>query len=160
MAEFAAYSQSSKPSFSLLEVDHPNMAEINHLGGMINSSSSNSILLENSNLMNFQSFNNHVPFSSHDNFFGNPTAEFPGNLAENFPGNFSYTNQIYAYQPNSTDPTRNSTNEPHESKKRKAVNLDASESSSGNSSPQVSEITGVKKKNVIIYFHTNIIYIY
>ncbi|XP_062117136.1 transcription factor BEE 3-like [Humulus lupulus] len=149
MAEFAAYLQSSKPSFSFLEVDpNINMEEITQFGGM------NPHTAENSNLlMNFQSF---VPFSS-DNFFGNPAAEFPGIIAENFPGNNSnYTNhQLYAHPTSSThhhhQPTGSgNTNEiSHECKKRKAfmTNLDASECSSGNSSPPVSQVVGVKKKN-------------
>ncbi|PON38367.1 Basic helix-loop-helix transcription factor [Parasponia andersonii] len=148
MAEFAAYLQSSKPSFSFLEVD-PNMEEISHFGGIINPSISTNTLLENSNLMNFHSFNN-IPFSGeNNNLFGNPAAEFPRNFAENFPGNFSYTNQIYAHhQPTSTTDPTGVDEITYESKKRKAVNLDVqSESSSGNSSPQVSEITGIKKKN-------------
>ncbi|PON94513.1 Basic helix-loop-helix transcription factor [Trema orientale] len=148
MAEFAAYLQSSKPSFSFLEVD-PNMEEISHFGGIINPSISTNTLLENSNLTNFQSFNN-IPFSSeNNNLFGNPAAEFPGNFAEYFPGNFGYTNQIYAHhQPTSTTDPTGVDEISYESKKRKTMNLDVqSESSSGNSSPQVSEITGIKKKN-------------
>ncbi|KAM6593411.1 hypothetical protein CsatA_001114 [Cannabis sativa] len=153
MAEFAAHLRSFKPSFSVLEVDpNINMEEITQFGVMNPHTSDNSNLL-----MNFQSFN--VPFSS-DNFFGNPAAEFPGIIAENnFPGNnFNYTNHHLSFaHPTSTShhhhhqPTvSENTNEiSHECRKRKALmtNLDASECSSGNSSPPVSQVVGVEKKN-------------
>ncbi|KAL5544791.1 hypothetical protein UlMin_008575 [Ulmus minor] len=125
MAEFSADLQSFKPQFPFLDID-PNMEEMTQFSGI-----SPNTVLDNSNLMNFQSF---LPFSS-ENFFTNQAPDFPGNLAENFPGISPVAPQLSASLAG---------NGLYESRKRKE--MDISESSSGITSPQVSE-TGMRKKN-------------
>ncbi|CAK7349713.1 unnamed protein product, partial [Dovyalis caffra] len=97
------------------------------------------IELVNPSMNNFHSF---MPFTS-DNFFSHQAPEFPGNLAESFPGIFHQNDQnvVPVSQPFTTPGNES---EFQESKKRKA--MDVSESSSMNSSPQVSE-SGSKKRN-------------
>ncbi|GFZ16836.1 BR enhanced expression 3 [Actinidia rufa] len=93
--------------------------------------------MENSNLINFQSL---MGFSI-DNFLIQQTPEFPGNLAGNVPGIFPHDakNVLPVSEPNSSGG-----NEIHGIKKRKEI--DVQESSSGNSSPPVSE-DGIRRKN-------------
>lgn len=134
MADFTADLQSFKSSFPCLDID-PNMELIHQFAGISPS------VLDNSNL-NFQTL---LPFSN-DNFFGNQTAELPVNLAENFLGIVNQNNQNHAAPFPQLTPAGN---EFQESKKRKIMEI--SESSSANSSPQVSE-TGMKRKNVTISF--------
>ncbi|XP_015882980.3 transcription factor BEE 3 [Ziziphus jujuba] len=129
MADFTADLQSFKSSFPCLDID-PNMELIHQFAGISPS------VLDNSNL-NFQTL---LPFSN-DNFFGNQTAELPVNLAENFLGIVNQNNQNHAAPFPQLTPAGN---EFQESKKRKIMEI--SESSSANSSPQVSE-TGMKRKN-------------
>lgn len=120
MADFAQDLQyfRASSSFPFLDID-PNIEQINN----------NLSVLDNTSLLNYQSF---MPFSNPDNFF-----EFPGNLAENFPGNFLQNNMLpVCHTVTSTE---------CESKNRKAVEI--SESSNEDSSP-VSQIeTNKRKKN-------------
>lgn len=120
MADFAQDLQyfRASSSFPFLDID-PNIEQINN----------NLSVLDNTSLLNYQSF---MPFSSPDNFF-----EFPGNLAENFPGNFLQNNMLPV--------CHTATSTESESKNRKAVEI--SESSNEDSSP-VSEIETNKRKKV------------
>lgn len=133
MADFTADLASFRPSFPILDFD-PSMEQINQFTEI------NQTILDNSN-MNFHSF---MPFNN-DNFFSPQAPEFPGNLAESFPAIFHQNNQNVMPVSHPTTIPGNEM-EFHESKKRKA--MDVSESSSMNSSPQVSD-SGVKRKNVI-----------
>lgn len=120
MADFAQDLQyfRASSSFPFLDID-PNIEQINN----------NLSVLDNTSLLNYQSF---MPFSNPDNFF-----EFPGNLAENFPGNFLQNNMLPV--------CHTVTSTKCESKNRKAVEI--SESSNEDSSP-VSEIETNKRKKV------------
>ncbi|XP_057479132.1 transcription factor BEE 3 isoform X2 [Actinidia eriantha] len=122
--------ESYKPSFSSLDFP-PNMELINQFAELSQSP------MENPNLINFQSL---MGFSI-DNFLIQQTPEFPGNLAGNFPGIFHHDakNVLPVSEPNSSGG-----NEIHGIKKRKEI--DVQESSSGNSSPPVSE-DGIRRKN-------------
>lgn len=136
MAEFTADLQSFRVSFPVSDID-PNMEIANQYAGL------NPSVLTTSD-MDFQCL---MPFSS-DNFFSHHQApEFTGNLAENFPWTLHHLNQneVPVAQPMNVS----AGNELHDSKKRKA--MDKPDSSSGTSSPQVSE-TGIKRKNVMIYY--------
>lgn len=120
MADFAQDLQyiRASSSFPFLDID-PNIEQINN----------NLSVLDNTSLLNYQSF---MPFSNPDNFF-----EFPGNLAENFPGNSLQNNMLpVCHTVTSTE---------CESKNRKAVEI--SESSNEDSTP-VSEIENNKRKKV------------
>ncbi|KAG2667449.1 hypothetical protein I3760_15G115300 [Carya illinoinensis] len=131
MAEFTADLQSFRVSFPVSDID-PNMEIANQYAGL------NPSVLTTSD-MDFQCL---MPFSS-DNFFSHHQApEFTGNLAENFPWTLHHLNQneVPVAQPMNVS----AGNELHDSKKRKA--MDKPDSSSGTSSPQVSE-TGIKRKN-------------
>ncbi|XP_025015386.2 transcription factor BEE 1 [Ricinus communis] len=142
MADFTSDVQGFRPSFPFLDHIDPNLEPINQFSDI------NQSILENSSLNTFQSF---LPFSS-NNFFSHNhqavvAAEFPGNLADNFPAIFNQYNSqnampVSSHQLISTPGTDQS--EFLETKKRKA--LDVSESSSFNSSPQVSE-NGKGKNN-------------
>lgn len=121
MAELTANFQSLKPSSSPLMDMDPNQ---------------NPSLLHNPNV----NFLDTIPVLFNDSFFGNQAPpRFLETWGENFPGVFCQANQI-------TAPDFPSGNDLHETKKRK-LETDASECSSGNSTPQISE-TGVKTKNV------------
>ncbi|PSR85031.1 Transcription factor BEE like [Actinidia chinensis var. chinensis] len=122
--------ESPKPSFSSLDFP-PNM-ELMKQFAFLNQSP-----MENQNFINFQSL---MGFSI-DNFLIQQTPEFPGNFAENFPGIFHHDdkNVLPVSKPNSSGG-----NEIHGIKKRKE--MDFPESSSGNSSPPVSE-DGIRQKN-------------
>ncbi|GMY15321.1 transcription factor BEE 1-like [Fagus crenata] len=130
MAEFPADLQSSRPSFPVLEID-PNMDIINQYAGL------NPCVFETSNL-DFQSF---MPFSNH-NVFTHQAPEFTANLAENIPTTFHEFNQNV--EPVDQHINIAAENEFFESKKRRAMDL--AESSSGTSSPTVSEDVIQKKK--------------
>ncbi|XP_022137495.1 transcription factor BEE 3-like [Momordica charantia] len=120
MAELTANFQSLKPSSSPLMDMDPNQ---------------NPSLLHNPNV----NFLDTIPVLFNDSFFGNQAPpRFLETWGENFPGVFCQANQI-------TAPDFPSGNDLHETKKRK-LETDASECSSGNSTPQISE-TGVKTKN-------------
>ncbi|KAA8542714.1 hypothetical protein F0562_023787 [Nyssa sinensis] len=122
--------QNFKPSFSFLDFD-PNVELLNHFPDL------NPSVLDNPNL-NFQGF---MGFSN-DNFLVQQAPEFPGNLIESFPGIFYPDDKSVVL---ASEPIVSAGSDFHESKKRKA--MDVSESSSGNSSPLVSE-NGIKRKNV------------
>ena len=174
MAEFTSdhFQSLIKPQFPFLDhVFEPSIEDITQFSGNITQSSTtnnnnNINVLDNSTLLNFQTF---LPFSS-DNLFSNlaPHDQLaPPNLAQNFQGNLSSTNQLYAtsnYSSVSQKPiiingaiqalAEDNIDHSHESKKRKALNFDASESSSGvSNSPPVSESGIIKKKNVNILLH-------
>jgi hypothetical protein len=137
MAEFPADLQSFRPSFPVLDID-PNMDIINQYAGL------NPCVLETSNL-DFQSF---MPFSNH-NVFTHQAPEFTANLAENIPTTFHEFNQNV--EPVDQHINVAAENEFYESKKRKTMDL--AESSSGTSSPTVSEdVIQKKKKKVMIIF--------
>ncbi|KDP20132.1 hypothetical protein JCGZ_05901 [Jatropha curcas] len=148
MADFNSDLQGFKPSLPfLLDMIDPNIGPNMNQFTEINQTN---IILENSN---FNSLQNFLTFSS-DNFFSHQTpAEFPGNLTENFPGIFHQNNQHvlplshnHHHQQHSFSTLGNEQeSEFQESKKRKAI-LDLSETSSLNSSPQVSEC-GKRKNN-------------
>ncbi|KAF2298715.1 hypothetical protein GH714_025753 [Hevea brasiliensis] len=128
--EFTADFQGFRPSFPFFDTD-PNVESMNQFTDV------NQTILETSNLNSIHTFN--LPFSS-DNFFTHQAAEFPGNLAENFPGIFHQTNQnnvIPVSHGHQSFSTPGNESEFLEIKKRKAMHV--SESSSLNSSPQVSE---------------------
>ncbi|KAJ4827214.1 hypothetical protein Tsubulata_040202 [Turnera subulata] len=134
MADFTADLQSFRPSFPFFDVDQ-GMEPMNQFIDI------NPTILENSNL-NFHSF---MPYSTSDNFFSQQAPEFPGNLAESLPGMFNKSNQsVVAVSQLVPIVAPGNESEIVENKKRKAV--DASESSSLNSSPQVSEC-GSGRKN-------------
>ncbi|XP_057951973.1 transcription factor BEE 1-like isoform X2 [Malania oleifera] len=99
----------------------------------------NPTVADNSSDLNFHTL---MGFSS-DNFYSQPSPQFPGNLGENFPGIFHPNNQIQPTAP--ADPQ----DEFHiECKKRKAVVVDVSaESSSGNSSAVPVSEAGMHRKN-------------
>lgn len=129
MADFTPNFQSLKPSsFPLMDHIDPN---------------------QNPNL----NFLDNIPIWFSDSFFNNQTAvpspRFLENWGENFQGIFSQANQIIT--PISSpvfEPKNPFGNDLHGSiKKRKLENNDAYESSSGNSTPQVSE-NGINTKNV------------
>uniref|UniRef100_A0A9I9CDP2 BHLH domain-containing protein n=1 Tax=Cucumis melo TaxID=3656 RepID=A0A9I9CDP2_CUCME len=128
MADFTPNFQSLKPSsFPLMDHIDPN---------------------QNPNL----NFLDNIPIWFSDSFFNNQTAvpspRFLENWGENFQGIFSQANQIIT--PISSpvfEPKDPFGNDLHGSiKKRKLENNDAYESSSGNSTPQVSE-NGINTKN-------------
>lgn len=81
---------------------------------------------------------------SNDTFFSHQAPEFPGNLAENFPGIFNLGDQNNATI-SAAQPIFSAGDNCHESKKRKVTEI--SESSSGNSSPQVLG-KGIKRRNI------------
>ncbi|XP_021676465.2 transcription factor BEE 3 isoform X2 [Hevea brasiliensis] len=129
--EFTADLLGFKPSLPFLDID-PNLESLNQFSVV------NQTILDTSNLNSIHSFD--VPFSS-DNFFSHQAAaaEFPGNLADNFPGIFHQNNHhnIMPVSHGQSFSTPGNESEFLESNKRKA--MDVSESSSLNSSPQVSE---------------------
>ncbi|KAK2987524.1 hypothetical protein RJ640_030193 [Escallonia rubra] len=117
MADFSSnLQQSLRPSFSFLSFD-PNMELMSQFAGL------NPSVVENSTL-NFQSF---FGFSN-ENLCTQHVPDFPGNLAENFPSIF---------HPDEKNVLPVSGPVVQESKKRKATEY--SETSSGISSPLVSE---------------------
>ncbi|KAK6925264.1 Myc-type, basic helix-loop-helix (bHLH) domain [Dillenia turbinata] len=122
MAAFTPNFQNLNPLFPYSEID-PNIELVNHF-------------LENTHV-NFQSF---LGFSN-DNFFSQ-APEFAGNLADIFPNIFDSENSKSA--PISQSVVTPVDDHLHESKKRKAFDL--LESSSGNSSPIVSD-TNITRKN-------------
>ncbi|KAK7845726.1 transcription factor BEE 1 [Quercus suber] len=132
MAEFTADMQGFRPSFPVLDIDQ-NMDIINQYAGL------NPSVLETSNL-DFQCYN---PFSN-GNVFSHQAPEFTANLAETIPATFHEFNQNVMPAAQHINVTA-AGNESHESQKRKA--MDMSESSSGTSSPLVSEDVIKKKKN-------------
>lgn len=147
MADFTADLQSFRPSFPFLDID-PNMEPTTQFTEV------NPAILEN---INNPTFNSHdsssfMPFTN-DNFFSHQTPEFPGSLAESFPAVFHQSNiqnnamsAVSHHQPITTT-TGSECELLLDSKKRKAI-MDVSESSSMNSSPQVSD-RGTKTRNVI-----------
>lgn len=137
MADFTSDLQSFRSSFPFVDID-PAIEPINQFSE-----------INQTNLNSFQGF---LPFSN-DNFLGQQTVpEFPGNLAENFPGIFQHninnrnSNVDVPSASYQAIPSVTNYNDPSDSKKRKAVDV-VSESSSMNSSPQVSR-SGIKRKNV------------
>jgi len=133
MADFTADLQSFRPPFPFLDID-PSMVALSQFTEV------SQAILDNPSVNNIHSF---MPFTS-DNFFSHQAPEFPGNLAEGFAGIFHQNDQnVMPVSQPFTTPGNES--EFQESKKRKA--MDVSESSSMNSSPQVSEI-GSKRRNV------------
>lgn len=125
MAEFTPNFQSLKPSsFPLMDVN-PNQ---------------NPTLLHNPNL-NF--LHNNIPVLFNDSFLANQTPP-PPRFLENWGENFSQANQITPIS-HVFEPTNPFGNDVHGSNKRKLEN-DAYESSSANSTPQISE-NGIKTKN-------------
>ncbi|KAI4347190.1 hypothetical protein L6164_008024 [Bauhinia variegata] len=130
MAQFTADLQSFRPSFPFLDID-PNMEIINQLTGMTSN------VLDNSNLY-LQSL---IPFN--DGFWVPPESEFRENLEGiNFSGIVHHVN--HNALPVSL-PVVPSENEIQEIKKRKTMDLP--ETSSANSTPQVSESAGSKIKS-------------
>lgn len=128
MAEFTPNFQSLKPSsFPLMDVN-PNQ---------------NPTLLHNPNL-NF--LHNNIPVLFNDSFLANQTPP-PPRFLENWGENFSQANQITPIS-HVFEPTNPFGNDVHGSNKRKLEN-DAYESSSANSTPQISE-NGIKTKNVFL----------
>ncbi|PNT09623.1 hypothetical protein POPTR_012G055700v4 [Populus trichocarpa] len=133
MADFTADLQSFRPPFPFLDID-PSMVALSQFTEV------SQAILDNPSVNNIHSF---MPFTS-DNFFSHQAPEFPGNLAEGFAGIFHQNDQnVMPVSQPFTTPGNES--EFQESKKRKA--MDVSESSSMNSSPQVSE-SGSKRRNV------------
>ncbi|CAK9181741.1 unnamed protein product [Ilex paraguariensis] len=129
MADFTSNLQSFEPSISFLDAD-PSMGLINQFPEL------NQIVIESSNL-SFQSF---MSFSN-DNLFTKQLSDFSGNLEENFPC-------IFHHDDKNDIPVSGhfvSGGDFQESKKRKAI--DASESSSGYSTPPASE-NGITRQNV------------
>ncbi|XP_038895237.1 transcription factor BEE 3-like [Benincasa hispida] len=130
MAEFTPNFQSlNQSSFPLM--DNPNQ---------------NPTLLHNPKV---NILDNNIPVLFNDSFFSNQTVAHPPprfleNWAENFQGFFCQANQITPSSP-VFEPTHPLGNDLHGSKKRK-LETDAYESSSGNSTPQISE-NGIKTKN-------------
>ncbi|KGN64122.1 transcription factor BEE 3 [Cucumis sativus] len=128
MADFTPNFQSLKPSsFPLMDID-PN---------------------QNPNL----NFLDNIPILFSESFFNNQTAvpspRFLENWGENFQGIFSHHQANQIITPTSSpvfEPKNLFGNDLHGSKKRKLENNDAYESSSGNSTPQVSE-NGINTKN-------------
>ncbi|CAK9171395.1 unnamed protein product, partial [Ilex paraguariensis] len=128
MADFTSNLQSFEPSISFLDAD-PSMGLINQFPEL------NQIVIESSNL-SFQSF---MSFSN-DNLFTKQLSDFSGNLEENFPC-------IFHHDDKNDIPVSGhfvSGGDFQESKKRKAI--DASESSSGYSTPPASE-NGITRQN-------------
>ncbi|CAN6717502.1 unnamed protein product [Malus baccata var. baccata] len=121
MSEFTEDFQSIKPSFPFLDID-PNMELVNQFADQFNVPS----------VMEYPSLNFHtyMPFTTDSYLFSNQEPEFPaGNMVENFP-------KLEVHQ---------TVADVSETKKRTAVG-DASQSSSGISTPPVSE-TGITRKN-------------
>lgn len=124
MSEFTEDFLSNKPSLPFLDIDQ-NMEPTNQYADQFNIPS----VVEYPSL----NFHTYMPFSNDTYLFSNQEPEFPaGNMIENFP-----KLQVHSI-----------VTDGNESKKRIAVD-DATESSSGISTPPVSE-TGVKRKNVTI----------
>ncbi|KAF9671377.1 hypothetical protein SADUNF_Sadunf12G0041000 [Salix dunnii] len=133
MADFTADLQSLRPPFPFSDID-PSMVALNQFIEV------NQGILDNPSVDNIHSF---MPFTI-DSFFSHQAPEFPGNLAESFAGIFHQNDQnVMPVSQPFTTPGNES--EFQESKKRKAT--DVSESSSMNSSPQVSE-SGSKRRNI------------
>ncbi|XP_040999356.1 transcription factor BEE 3-like [Juglans microcarpa x Juglans regia] len=132
MAEFTAGFQSFSAQFPESDID-PNMEIMTNQYAGINPSVLTTPELD------FQCF---MPFCN-DNFFSHQVPEFTGNLAENLLGSVL---QEFSQNLVPAQPVMNAAagNEFHESKNRKS--MEKPESSSGTSSPQVSE-TGSKRKN-------------
>ncbi|KAJ8753730.1 hypothetical protein K2173_026406 [Erythroxylum novogranatense] len=133
MADFSADVQSLRPSCPFLDIDlslEPitQFTEINHT------------MLDNSSL----NYHNFLPFSS-DNLYTHQAPEFPGNVADNLSDVFQGSNSSQNVIPVS-DPVGAPASESEIVDCRKRRAADVSESSSFNSSPQVSE-SGTKMKN-------------
>lgn len=129
MADFTSDLHTFKPSFSFLDLMDPNSDLMGHY------SAANLVVLDNptANFTNFLSFSNEMFFPQQI------PPQFPESLGEtSFPINLPSHSTLQA-------PNVPASGEFHEMKKRKS--MDVSESSSGISTPQVSE-TGFKTKNV------------
>lgn len=143
MAEFTSDMQSIAPSLPFLDIaPNTNMEPIHQYTDQFNPT-----VLDFYSSLNFQTC---MPFSN-DNYFSSQGPEFQGNLVQNFPNFFDHDNKS---NQNDEAPAvqhlvgAGAGNGFQESKKKRAMD-DVSESSSGISTPPVSE-TGVKIKNVII----------
>ena len=138
MADFTADLQGFKPtSYSLFEAD-PNMGLIGAGAGTGTGTGTGTQFTEHNHgffdnpTLNFQAF---------ESFFSQQPPEFPGNLAEIF--------QQKVVAPVAQAEV-SGTESLYENKKRKAT-VDASESSSGNSSVPACESGLKRRKNVIVY---------